>query len=86
MGSMLQGVVLGPLISRIGSRKMGVNTWKPNDKDDLALLGELFEAGKVVPILDKRYTLSEVPEALQYLESGTHLGKIIITVANNKST
>jgi NADPH:quinone reductase-like Zn-dependent oxidoreductase len=86
MTSMLQGVILGPLISRIGSKKMGVNTWNPNKKEDLVLLGELFKAGKVVPIIDRRYTLSEVPEALQYLESGTHLGKIIITVANNSNT
>ena len=86
MTSMLQGVILGPLISRISSKKMGVNTWNPNKKEDLEFLGELFEASQVVPVIDRRYPLNEVPEALRYLEEGTHLGKIIITVAKDRDT
>jgi NADPH:quinone reductase-like Zn-dependent oxidoreductase len=41
---------------------------------------ELFEAGKVVPVIDRRYTLSEVAEAIRYLEAGHARGKVIITV------
>ena len=65
---------------------MGLKTWKPNKKEDLVFLKELFEAGKVVPVIDRRYPLSEVPEALRYLEEEPHLGKIIITVAKNGKT
>jgi NADPH:quinone reductase-like Zn-dependent oxidoreductase len=43
-------------------------------------LVELFEAGKVVPVIDRRYPLSEVAEAIQYLEDGQALGKVVITV------
>ena len=81
--AIFQAFFLGPLISRTGSKKMGLNIWKPNKKEDLDFLKELFEAGKVVPVIDRRYPLSEVPEALRYLEEEPHLGKIIITVAKN---
>jgi NADPH:quinone reductase-like Zn-dependent oxidoreductase len=43
-------------------------------------LKELFEAGKVVPVIDRRYPLSEVPEALRYLEEGHAQGKVVITM------
>jgi len=78
--AIFQAVLLGPLVSRIGSKKMGVGMWKPNDKEDLDFLTELFEAGKLVPVIDRRYPLSEVPEALRYLEEGHALGKVVITV------
>ncbi len=45
---------------------------------DLAALGELIEAGKVTPVIDRRYSLSEVAEAVQYLEAGHARGKVII--------
>jgi NADPH:quinone reductase-like Zn-dependent oxidoreductase len=59
---------------------LGLNAYEPNNKEDLALLAELFEAGKVVPVIDRRYPLSQVPEALRYLEDGHTLGKVVITV------
>jgi len=81
-----QAVILGPLISMTGSKKMGFVMWKPNKKEDLVFLEELFEAGKVVPVIDRRYPLSEVPEALRYLEEGHARGKVVITVAQNDKT
>ena len=84
--AIFQAVFLGPLISRTGSKKMGINTWKPNKKEDLVFLGELFEADKVVPVIDRRYPLSEVAEALRYLEEGHALGKVVITVEHNNKT
>jgi NADPH:quinone reductase-like Zn-dependent oxidoreductase len=75
---------LGPLISMTGSKKMGILMHKPNK--DLAFLKELFEAGKVVPVIDRRYTLSEVPEALRYFGEGRAKGKVIITVEHDKKT
>jgi NADPH:quinone reductase-like Zn-dependent oxidoreductase len=81
-----QALLLGPLISRTGSQKMGVVMWKPNSEKDLALLAELFETGKVVPVIDRSYPLSEVPEALRHLAEEPHLGKITITVAQDTNS
>jgi len=78
--AIFQALVLGPLISRSGGKKMGIVMWKPNKKEDLDFLTELFEAGKVVPVIDRRYPLSEVPEAIRYLEGGHALGKVVITM------
>ena len=79
-------VLLGQLISITGSKKMGLVMWKPNKKEDLDFLQKLFEAGKVVPVIDRHYPLSEVPEALRYLEEGHAQGKVIITVDHNNKT
>ncbi|MHA2149060.1 MAG: NAD(P)-dependent alcohol dehydrogenase [Candidatus Thorarchaeota archaeon] len=77
-----QVVFLGPLISRTGSKTLSFNWWsKPYNKEDMDFLVELFEAGKVVPVIDRRYPLSEVAEAIRYLEDGQALGKVVITVA-----
>ena len=46
----------------------------------LADLKELMEAGKLVPVIDRTYRLSEVPEALRYFGEGRHKGKIVITM------
>ena len=80
VSTLLQVASLGVLSSRSGGKRIGLNAWKPNKREDLAFLAELFEAGKVVPVIDRRYPLSEVPEALRYLEEEPHLGKIVITI------
>ena len=49
-------------------------------REDLAVLRQLLEDEKVVPVIDKTYTLSEVPEAIRYLEQGHATGKVVITV------
>ena len=49
-------------------------------KEDLTLLGGLMQSGKVTPVIDRRYTLREVPEAIRYLETGRARGKVIITM------
>jgi NADPH:quinone reductase-like Zn-dependent oxidoreductase len=73
-------MVLGPWVSITGSKKMGLmGTAKPNNKD-LAFIKELIEAGKVKPVIDRRYPLSEVAEAFRYLEKKHARGKIVITV------
>jgi NADPH:quinone reductase-like Zn-dependent oxidoreductase len=80
LAAILQGFLLGPLISMTGSKKMGSVMWKPNNQEDLAILEELFAASKVAPVIDRRYWLREVPEALRYLEAGHAKGKVVITV------
>ena len=78
----LQALLLGPLLSLIGSRKMRFVSAKINKKD-LVFLKDLLEAGKVVPVIDKRYALSGVAEALRYLEEGHAQGKVVITVGHS---
>jgi hypothetical protein len=48
--------------------------------EDLLVLKELIEAGKVTPVIDRTYPLSEVPEAIRYLEEGHARGKVLISV------
>jgi NADPH:quinone reductase-like Zn-dependent oxidoreductase len=48
------------------------------NQDDLNLLAELMQAGKVTPVIDRRYRLSEVPAAIEYLEEGHARGKVVI--------
>jgi hypothetical protein len=52
----------------------------PND-GDLATLKELIEAGKITPVIDMTYSLSETPEAIRYLEEGHTRGKVVITTS-----
>ena len=54
--------------------------WEPFKTEDVVLLKELIEAGKVTPVIDRTYPLAEVPEALRYLEAGHAQGKVVITV------
>lgn len=63
---------------------MGILGAKPNK--DFAFMIELIENGKVVPVIDKRYPLSEVPEALRYLGEGHANGKVVITLKHNNKT
>ena len=77
---LFQILFLGAWVSRTGSKKIGgMGTMKPN-KEDLGCIKELLEAGKVVPVIDRRYTLVEVAEAIRYLEEGHARGKVVITV------
>ena len=50
------------------------------EEDDLARLKDLIEAGKVAPVIDKRFPLSEVAEGMRWLENGRHRGKVVITM------
>ncbi|MBU0704480.1 MAG: NAD(P)-dependent alcohol dehydrogenase [Chloroflexi bacterium] len=79
MAQMFQAMLLGPWMSMTGSKKMGALSAEPNPKD-LVYIKELFEAGKVKPVIDRRYPLDKVPEALRYLEEGHAQGKVVITV------
>jgi NADPH:quinone reductase-like Zn-dependent oxidoreductase len=74
---MFQAMLLGPMISMTGHKKMR-NLLKQPSKKDLVVLRELLEAGKVTPVIDRTYPLSEVPEAIRYLENGHAQGKVVI--------
>jgi len=76
-----QALLLGPLISKVGDRWMGLLIWwKPFNAADVATLKELIAAGKLAPVIDRRYPLSEVVEALRYVNEGRAKGKVVITV------
>lgn len=74
-----QILLLGPLIKRTTGKKIRYLVVRPNLKD-MVYMTELYEADKVVPVIDKRYPLSEVPEALQYLGDNRAKGKVVITL------
>lgn len=75
---LLQALVLSPLISRLSNKHVRMVGLKQNK--DLAYMNELFEAGKLVPVIDKRYTLADVAEAFRLFGTGNHKGKIIVTM------
>lgn len=80
MAQLLQTLLLGSFLSMTGSRKLRNFLVRPNGKD-VAFVAGLIEAGLIRPIIDRRYTLAEVPLALHYLEEGHARGKVIISVA-----
>jgi NADPH:quinone reductase-like Zn-dependent oxidoreductase len=67
------------MVSRFVGQKLGTFISKENH-EDLIALKELIESGKVAPVIDRTYPLSEVPEAVRYLEEGHAQGKVVITV------
>jgi NADPH:quinone reductase-like Zn-dependent oxidoreductase len=74
----LIGMVKPLLLSRFVSQSFVMMLAK-SSKEDLNILRELMETGKVKPVIDRRYSLSEVPEAIRYLEKGHAQGKVVIT-------
>jgi len=78
MGLVLQYMLLGRLISRFESKKIG-SMLAHIRQNDLVVLKELMETGKVVPVVDKCYPLSQVPEAYRYLKTRHAPGKIVVT-------
>jgi NADPH:quinone reductase-like Zn-dependent oxidoreductase len=79
MAQIFQGMLLGKWMSKTGGKKMGGVSAKPN-QEDLVFLKELLEVGKIVPVIDRRYPLSETAEALRYLGGGHARGKVVISV------
>ena len=83
LSRLFQVILLGAWVSKTGSKKVGLmETAKPNKKD-LVFIKELLEAGKVVPVIDRTYPLSEVPDAIRYLEKGHARGKVVITLEHS---
>ncbi|MFX0202803.1 MAG: NAD(P)-dependent alcohol dehydrogenase, partial [Candidatus Hodarchaeota archaeon] len=79
-GRIFQIPFLGSIISRLSSKKIGFLVGQPNNKEDMDFLAELYETKNVVPIIEKRYPLNEVADALRYLEEGHVRGKLVITM------
>jgi len=71
----IQALLLSPFVGQL----MVSFTVQPNG-DDLRLVTELIEAGAVAPVIDRTYSLAEVPDAIRYLEEGHARGRVVITV------
>jgi NADPH:quinone reductase-like Zn-dependent oxidoreductase len=77
-----QTMLLGPFVSLTGSKKM-VNLMAETNSEDLGFVKKLLEEGKVVPVIDRSYPLSEVPDAVRYYGEGHSQGKVVITMPQN---
>ena len=75
MGRMFKRLALSPFVSYLP----GMRSWKQS-KTPLVVMQELLEAGKVTPVVDRTFPLSEVPEAIRYLVEGSPRGKVVITI------
>ena len=75
---LLVPMIKAPLLSLFGSQKAIPFISKPS-QDDLILLGELIATGKLKPIIDRRYSLSEAADAVRHVEAGHARGKVLIT-------
>lgn len=84
MTRIFQALLMAPLISMISKKHIRILTLKQNR--DLAYMNELFESGKLKPVIDRRYKLCEVPDALRSFGEGHHKGKIVITVEHDENT
>jgi NADPH:quinone reductase-like Zn-dependent oxidoreductase len=71
----IRAMMLSPFVSQ----KLGTFVNKENH-EDMLVLKELIESGKVKPVIDRTYPLAEVPEAIRYLEGGHARGKVVISV------
>jgi len=81
----LTGLLKAVVLSRFGSQKLLPFLAHPS-KDDLMVMRELLESGKVVPVIDRSYPLSDVPAAIRYLEEGHARGKVVITMEHGSDT
>ena len=81
----LTRALTAPVLSRLVSQKFVTFIAKLNKKD-LTMMRELMATGKVTPVIDRRYSLSEVPEAIRYLEKRHARGKLVITLGDNNKT
>jgi NADPH:quinone reductase-like Zn-dependent oxidoreductase len=81
MARLFQVLLLGPWISLLSKKKVRLVVLKPNK--DLIYMNEMFEAGKIKPVIDEHYRLEDVPEAFKRFGRGDHKGKIVISIEHN---
>jgi NADPH:quinone reductase-like Zn-dependent oxidoreductase len=79
VGVLFQVLLFGGWIRRSTAKNMRM-LMVPQNREDLLAITQLCEAGKIVPVIDRTYSLEEVPEALRYVSAGRARGKVVITV------
>jgi NADPH:quinone reductase-like Zn-dependent oxidoreductase len=75
---LVEALLLGPMLS-VARKKLGNLLARPN-QSDLTVLKDLIEAGKVRPVIERSFQLSEVPEVIRYLETGHASGKLVVAI------
>jgi len=80
VATLFQILLLGPLIKKMTDKNLRLLAVQRN-REDLVQITELCQAGKIVPVIDRRYPLSQVPEAMRYVSDGRAKGKVVIIVA-----
>ncbi|HEX7172015.1 MAG TPA: NAD(P)-dependent alcohol dehydrogenase [Candidatus Limnocylindria bacterium] len=79
--AIFSGLIVGPLLSLFSDRWSGLMLWwKPMNAADVETLKELIAAGKLKPVIDRRYPLSQVVDALRHVDEGRARGKVVITM------
>ena len=86
MSQVFQTMLLGRLVSRTGGKQIVFQGIATTPKEDLLVIKQLLEEGKLVPIIDNSYPLSKTVDAIRYLIEEHAQGKVVITLeSNNKS-
>jgi NADPH:quinone reductase-like Zn-dependent oxidoreductase len=80
-----QILLLGPWIKRALTKNVRILA-VPQNRKDLVSITELCEAGKVIPVIDRQYSFSEIPQALRYMGEGRAKGKVVITLESKDTT
>ena len=75
----MQALLLGPMMSLFDQRKFRSFTARP-DKEDLASVGKMIETNRVKAVIDRRYPLERVADAIRYFEQGQARGRVVITI------
>jgi NADPH:quinone reductase-like Zn-dependent oxidoreductase len=76
---LLQTLALGPVVSQVYKKHVRIVALKANK--DLAHMNDLFVSGKLLPVMEGPYRLSDLPEAFRVFGRGDHKGKIIVSLA-----
>jgi NADPH:quinone reductase-like Zn-dependent oxidoreductase len=79
--SILSGIIKKPVLSFFVSQRL-IGLFAHISREDLEFLGELMKTGKLTPVIDRRYALDQVPEAIRYVEEGHARGKVVIVPAD----
>jgi NADPH:quinone reductase-like Zn-dependent oxidoreductase len=84
MSQIFQAMLFGPVISRIGSKKISFMGIATSPQKDLLVIKELLEAGKIAPIIDRCYPLRETADAMRYLVEEHAQSKVVITMESKE--
>jgi NADPH:quinone reductase-like Zn-dependent oxidoreductase len=82
MAQILQAILLGSLLSKKNGKKMGFMGIAEYNQKDLACIRELLESGKVTPVIEESYPLTEVALAMRYLVEGHARGKVVVQISS----
>jgi NADPH:quinone reductase-like Zn-dependent oxidoreductase len=82
LSQIFQAMLLGSWLSRKRGKKMGFMGIAKTNQKDLVFMSQLLETGKIVPVIDRVYPLTEVPEAIRYLAGGHAKGKVVVQVSS----